>query len=120
MYRTGTAGNCPECAPGDWAITSETAVPAGASAAVVVALPPGARFTGYRYEAVDGWGGGDCVADQPCVIADARWQGHPSIDRASGTTTLTGTFTNASTSRERRARLTAFFHPAAGWKPPGG
>jgi hypothetical protein len=110
-------GNCPECAPGDWAITTEAIVAPVSTGVVRVTLPGGARFTGYRYEAFDGWGGGDCVADQPCKVGDAHWQGHPATTRDGDRTTLAGTFVNASPARERRARLTAFFQPPRGWKP---
>jgi hypothetical protein len=94
-------------------------VPAGATLPLSAVLPSGARFVGYRYEALDGWGGGDCVADQPCTVGRARWQGHPRVERGPAGTTVIGTFVNHAPDRERRARLTAYFRPASGWQPPG-
>jgi hypothetical protein len=84
---------------------------------VAVVLPADARFVGYRYEALDGWGGGDCVADQPCTIGDSRWLGHPTIERGERTV-IWATFANASRDRARRARLTAYFRPGPSWHAP--
>jgi len=94
-------------------------VPAGSACAVVaIVLPADARYFAYRYEALDGWGGGDCVADQPCSIGEAHWLGHPTIERGERTV-VWATFANASRDRARRARLTAYFRPSAAWRPPG-
>ena len=85
-----------------------------------VVLPAGAKFIGYRYEAVDARGAGECVADQECSIGAARWQGHPRFERGAQRTVVWSVFENRSPERLRQARLTVYFVPPAGWAPPAG
>jgi hypothetical protein len=84
---------------------------------VALVLPADARFVGYRYEALDGWGGGDCVADKVCAVGDGHWLGHPTIDTGARTV-VWGVFANASAERTRRARLTVYFRPGQGFVAP--
>jgi hypothetical protein len=119
-WRSSGRGDCPDCGPDEWSLTVEASVAPGASAPLTAELPRSARFVGYRYEVLDGWGGGDCVGDQECAVGQARWLGHPRVERAGAATTVGATFENRSADRERRARLTVYFRPTAGWKPPAG
>ncbi|HXT50187.1 MAG TPA: hypothetical protein VN811_04050 [Thermoanaerobaculia bacterium] len=113
------AFSAPSAAEAGYAGPVTAPVPAGSACAVVaIVLPADARFIGYRYEALDGWGSGDCVADQPCTIGESRWLAHPTIERGERTV-IWATFANASRDRARRARLTAYFRPSTAWRPPG-
>ncbi len=86
---------------------------------VAVSLPRGARFAGFRYEAFDGTGGGDCQAQQDCPLGAARWPSYPIIERGRVSTVVYAVFENRAPDRERRARLTVYFVPASGaWRPP--
>ncbi len=102
---------------GPVSVAPSAATPGGCTV-VALTLPADARFVGYRYEAADGWGSGDCVADQPCAVGDAHWLGHPTIERGARTV-IWGVFVNGSAERVRRARISAYFQPAAGWHAPG-
>ncbi len=82
---------------------------------VAIVLPAGARFAGYRYDAQDDQGAGECRADQDCPIGEARWLGHASVVRGSRGTMVYAVFENRSTQRSRQARLTVYFQPAPGW-----
>ncbi|HEV8239003.1 MAG TPA: hypothetical protein VGS57_06515 [Thermoanaerobaculia bacterium] len=113
------ARSAPSAAESGYAGPVTAPVPAGSSCAVVaIVLPGDARFVGYRYEAVDGWGGGDCVAEQPCTIGDSHWQGHPVIERGQRTV-IWSVFVNSSRDRARRGRLTTYFRPGPSWRAPG-
>jgi hypothetical protein len=85
---------------------------------VVGVLPQGARFIGFRYEAEDASGKGDCFGEEPCAIGRARWTSNPRIERTAPVTVIHASFVNESTSAERRARMTLYFQPPRGWKPP--
>jgi hypothetical protein len=114
------ARTAPTAAERGYAGPVSVPLPSGspASCAVVaIVLPADARFVGYRYEAVDGWGGGDCLAGQPCAISGAQWEGHPTIERGERTV-VWSVFANASPERTRRGRLTAYFRPAPEWAAP--
>lgn len=106
-------------APAERGYAGPLAVPGaggGSPCAVLALILPGdARYVAYRYEAIDGWGGGDCVADQPCAVGQAHWQGHPWIERGERTV-VWSVFLNTSPERARRARLTAYFRPGPGWE----
>jgi hypothetical protein len=92
--------------------------PTAACGAVAVVIPSGARYVGYRFEAIDGAGSGVCAADRPCSLPQARWQGHPKVERGGERTVIWGVFANGSAERDRRARLTVYFVPPADWQPP--
>jgi hypothetical protein len=89
----------------------------GSCAVVAIVLPGDAKFIGYRYEAADGWGSGDCLGDQPCKVGQGRWLGHPTIEKGERTI-VWGVFVNGSPDRVRRARLTGYFRPGSRWVPP--
>ena len=94
--------------------------PTAGCGVVAVALPNGARYVGYRYEVFDGTSRGQCAADRPCTLAQARWTGHPKVERGGARTLVWGVFENGTTDRDRRARLTVFFVPPEGWTAPIG
>lgn len=150
--RTAERGNCPECRPGESAVTIQTltattggncetalaaaraaaqrlqpapatlagseygtyAGPEGGSCQVLaILLPRGVRYLGYRYEAEDNRQTGDCGADADCTIGEARWRGHPTLERrADGTLVIAG-FENRSAQAPRIGRLTAYFRTSA-------
>ena len=84
---------------------------------VVAILPIGARFVGFRFEALDESGSGDCFGDGECSIGNARWLENPLIERTQTLTIIHTTFLNESKTRERRARLVVLFVPPADWRP---
>jgi hypothetical protein len=81
-------------------------------------LPQGARFIGFRFEAEDPSGKGDCFGEDPCSIGQARWSNNPRIERTATVTVIHSSFANQSTSAERRARMTLYYQPPRGWRPP--
>ncbi len=114
------ARSAPSAAERGYAGPVAVPMPAGSPRScgvVAIVLPSDARFVGYRYEAIDGWGGGDCIAGQPCQIGGAQWEGHPLIERGERTV-VWGVFANGSPDRARRGRLTAYFRPGPGWSAP--
>ncbi len=86
--------------------------PDGPCQLLAIALPAGARYSGYAYEASDSTSSGACVADTECEIGKAHWSGHPVLDRTKLGTFVYAAFSNQSSERERRARLTVYFAPA--------
>jgi hypothetical protein len=88
---------------------------------LAIVLPAGSRFVGARYEAADEQGAAlaECRAGQDCPIGDARWHA-ASVVRAAQGTMVYAVFENRSAQRPRRARLTAYFQPAPGWKGGAG
>lgn len=88
----------------------------GSCRVLAVALPPGSRFTGFRYEASDSRGQADCVGDQDCPIGESGWHGNPGIERGAEAMVIYAVFENRSTRYERRARMTAYFVPPANWR----
>lgn len=77
--------------------------------ALVVVLPSGADFTGFRYEARGVEGSGDCLPGQECPIGQARWIGNPVRIEAGGHTVVSALFVNRSPTRERHPRFTVYF-----------
>jgi hypothetical protein len=84
---------------------------------VAVVVPQGGRFRGYRFQATDREGTGDCRGDQECTIGEARWLFNPLIARSAGATIVYSVFENRSAVKSRTATLTAFFLPPSGWPP---
>ncbi len=84
---------------------------------LALALPAGARLSGFRYEAFEDGEGGDCLGDQPCPIGDSRWLAGPGIERGEGATLLWAVFENRSSSNARLARFIGYFAPSGGWRP---
>lgn len=150
--RTADRGNCPECRPGESAVTIEAQAAsaggdceAGLAAArtmakalhtasataagsdfgtfagtaggscqlLAILLPRSVRYLGYRYEAEDNRQSGDCAADSNCTIGEARWRGHPTLERRADGTLVMAVFENRSAQAPRIARLTAYFRTSA-------
>jgi len=80
-------------------------------------LPPGAQYVGYRYEAADGSGSGDCQEGQDCPIGGCRFPAHAAIVHRGASTVIWALFDNRDPQRGRRARMIAYFRPAPGWAP---
>jgi hypothetical protein len=91
---------------------------AGSCQDFIGVLPQGARFIGFRFEAEDASGKGDCFGEDPCAIGQARWSNNPRIERTATVTVVHASFSNESTSVERRGRMTLYFQPPRGWRPP--
>ena len=86
---------------------------------VSVVLPKSVRFAGYRYEAFDGAGGGECALDRDCLQSRARWLANPVVQRGFNATVVWGIFENTAEDEQRLARLKVYFRPpSAQWKPP--
>lgn len=86
---------------------------------LALALPAGARISGFRYEAFENGRGGDCLGDQPCPVGDGRWLASPGIERGGGdgATLLWAVFENRSGTSSRLARFIGYFAPPSGWRP---
>ena len=86
---------------------------------VSVVLPKSVRFAGYRYEAFDGAGGGECAPDRDCLQSRAQWLANPAVQRGFNATVVWGIFENTAEDEQRFARLKVYFRPpSAQWKPP--
>ncbi len=86
---------------------------------VSVVLPKSVRFAGYRYEAFDGAGGGECAPDRDCLQSGAQWLANPVVQRGYNATVVWGIFENTAEDEQRFARLKVYFRPpSAQWKPP--
>jgi hypothetical protein len=86
---------------------------------VSVVLPKSVRFAGFRYEAFDDGGGGQCMPDQGCLISRARWLASPVVQRGFNATVVYGIFENMAADKQRFARLKVYFRPPnARWQPP--
>lgn len=90
----------------------------GACQSVVAILPLGARFVGFRFEAADANGSGDCFGTNECSVGEARWVANPEIARRPSMTVIHTSFLNESPSLVRRGRLIVLFVPARGWTAP--
>lgn len=122
---------CYECKPGESSLSVERVVPAGAGCGtgvrdilagnwqpaaglpagcgvLQVTLPPGARYTGYRYEAQGRSEPADCMAGQDCP-GGGRWPVNPVVQRGDSATTVAAAFENPGTGDERRAVLTVYY-----------
>jgi hypothetical protein len=86
---------------------------------VAVVIPKAGRFRGARLEAADATGVGDCLADRPCPVGQARWVGQPRVAREPSANVIWSLFVNEAPDRARRARLTVYFAaPYRAWDPP--
>ena len=86
---------------------------------VSVVLPKSVRFVGFRYEAFDAAGGGECAPGSGCVLPSARWLATPVVQRGFNATVVWGIFENTAENARRFARLKVYFRPpSARWKPP--
>ena len=129
--------SCIECKAGEEALSVEVAVPPGTTPCgeglenrlserdaakaeaglppscrlLRIILPPGARFTGYRYEVEDGGASRDCRAGADCPVGASRFPLDPGIRRGPTGTAFTAAFENTSPDRSRRAIFTVYFAP---------
>ncbi len=79
-------------------------------------IPQGARFTGFRFEASDSSGQGECAGSGECEIGQARFAFSPGIARGLGASIVYTLFENTGGS-VRTARMSGFFIPASDWRP---
>jgi hypothetical protein len=123
---------CYECKPGESSLSVERVVPAGGTGCgtgvrdilvgnwqpatglpagcgvLQVTLPPGVRYTGYRYEAQGRSEPADCMAGQDCP-GGGRWPVNPIVQRGETATTVSAAFENPGSGDERRAVLTVYY-----------
>ena len=130
--RTHKDRTCVECPPGESAMSTERVIPAGAGfcggdissrlqAGAVptnlpdgchvlrIALPAGARYTGYRFDLQDGSETRDCLAGRDCTGGGGRWPVNPVLVRDSSGTVILAPFESGAADRDRRAVLTVYF-----------
>lgn len=132
--RTARDRTCFECPPGESALTVERVVPAangsgcgGDIAARLasgetpsglpagchvlrIALPAGARYVGYQYEAAQAGGQSVlCPAGLECPGGAGRWPVNPVLVKASSGTVVLAPFESGAGERERRAIFTVYF-----------
>lgn len=130
LSRSYADRTCYECKPGEASLSVDREVAAGvgcgpgvrdmlaqsSDAAALpagcgllrVTLPPGTRYTGYRYEVQERSGSVDCLAGRDCP-GGGRWPVDPALVlSASGTTTLLAAFENLG-GGGRRAVLSVYY-----------
>ncbi|HEY4592356.1 MAG TPA: carboxypeptidase-like regulatory domain-containing protein [Thermoanaerobaculia bacterium] len=129
--RTAKDRTCVECQPGETALSTKWVisgsgsgcgdiaaklkggtVPAdlpGGCHVLRIALPAGARYTAYRYEAQDGKDSLDCPAAQPCPNNIGRWPGDPVLVRSPQGTVVLAPFESGPGGEGRRAVLTVYY-----------
>lgn len=139
--RTAKDRTCFECPPGESALSTERiiqsgggsgcgadiaaqlqtgTVPSGLPAGchvLRVALPAGARYTGYRFEVQTGGDSLDCLAGQSCPQSTGRWPINPVLLRHPEGTVILAPFEAGPSERERRAVLTAYFTTGPARRP---
>jgi hypothetical protein len=130
LRRSYADRTCYECKPGEASLSAERVVSAGVGcgpgvrdvlahsgdpaglpegcAVLRLTLPPGARYTGYRYEIQERSGSVDCLAGRDCP-GGGRWPVDPALVRAAEGTTISAVFENLGTGSERRAILTVYY-----------
>jgi hypothetical protein len=74
-----------------------------------IALPAGARYTGYRFDLQDGSETRDCLAGRDCTGGGGRWPVNPVLVRDASGTVILAPFESGTTERDRRAVLTVYF-----------
>lgn len=120
---------CYECKPNEASLSVERIVAAGSGcgtgirdllaqggggfpddgcAVLRLSLPPGSRYTGYRYEIQERSGSVDCQAGRDCP-GGGRWPADPTLNRTASGTTVSAAFENPGAGEERRAILTVYF-----------
>ena len=131
--RTHKDRTCVECPPGESAMSTERVISSGTGSCggdiatrlqqgavptnlpdgchvLRVALPAGARYTGYRFDLQDGGGEArDCLAGRDCTGGGGRWPINPVLVRDPSGTVILAPFENGVASGERRAVLTVYF-----------
>jgi hypothetical protein len=99
------------------AMTLPVGAAEGSCAVVVAVLPQEARYLGYRFDASDETGAGDCLAGDDCPIGQARWLEHPGLLRTGSLQIVYGAFENRHPQRQRTARLTVYYRARPAWAP---
>ena len=142
LHRSYADRTCYECKPGEASLSVERKVSAGVGCGpgvrdlvaqrgdapslpegcglLRVTLPPGSRYTGYRYEIQERSGSVDCLAGRDCP-GGGRWPANPDLVlSASGTTTVSAAFENLGAGGDRNAILTVYYTAgdAAGERKP--
>jgi hypothetical protein len=85
---------------------------------VSVVLPKSVRFVGFRFEAFDERGGGECSPDSGCPLPQAQWLANPVVQRGFNATVVWGVFESTTAQSSRTARLKVYFRPPnASWHP---
>ncbi len=130
--RTHKDRTCVECPPGESALSTEKLILPGPGSCggdiasrlqggavptnlpdgchvLRVALPAGARYTGYRFDLQDGGETRDCLAGRDCTGGGGRWPVDPVLVRDPSGTVLLAPFESGGVERERRAVLTVYF-----------
>lgn len=130
--RTHKDRTCVECPPGESAMSTERIISSGAGSCggdiasrlqdgavpanlpdgchvLRVALPAGARYTGYRFDLQDGGEARDCLAGQACTGGGGRWPINPVLVRDASGTVVLAPFESGAAGRDRRAVLTVYF-----------
>lgn len=131
--RTAKDRTCFECQPGESSLTLERVVPSGGGSCgadiaarlaggetpsdlpagchvLRIALPAGARYIGYQYEAArDGGESVLCPAGVECPGGAGRWPGNPVLVKASQGTVVLAPFESGAGGGERRAVFTVYF-----------
>ena len=99
------------CGPGVRDLLAHSGDPTGlpeGCAVLRLTLPPGARYTGYRYEIQERSGSVDCLAGRDCP-GGGRWPVDPALVRSAAGTTVSAAFENLGAGSERRAILTIYY-----------
>ena len=130
LHRTFADRTCYECKAGEESLSVERVVPAGAGcgsgfrellaqsgdpvdlpegcAVLRLSLPPGSRYTGYRYEIQERSGSVDCLAGRDCP-GGGRWPADPALVRSAAGTSISAAFENPGSGADRRAVLTIYY-----------
>jgi len=129
---------CFECKPGESSLSAEVVVPPGLGCGSAVrdlldravasgtpealpagcgvlrlTLPPGSRYTGYRYEVQENGESFDCRAGQDCPVGASRWPLDPALRRLPEGAVVAAGFENLASDRSRRAVFTVYYSAAA-------
>lgn len=130
LHRSYADRTCYECKPGEASLSVERVVSAGVGCGpgvrdllaqsgdaaslpegcglLRVTLPPGARYTGYRYEIQERSGSVDCLARRDCP-GGGRWPADPNLARSASGTTVSAAFENLGAGGNRHAILTIYY-----------
>lgn len=128
---------CFECKPGESSLSAEVVVPPGLGCGSAVrdlldravasgtpealpagcgvlrlTLPPGSRYTGYRYEVQENGESFDCRAGQDCPVGACRWPLNPALRRLPEGAAVAAGFENLASDRSCRAVFTVYYSAA--------
>lgn len=109
MERVVSAGE--GCGAAVSGLLAQNGEPAGlpeGCAILRLTLPPGSRYTGYRYEIQERGGSVDCLAGRDCP-GGGRWPIDPALARSAAGTTISAAFENPGSGPRRRAVLTIYY-----------